>query len=399
MSDSQPTWVPFLFRYSTRQIKFAPGAALELGDVAAARDARSAVLVTDAFFAGSEALARIVQTLEKKRVATTVHAVPNHEPDTESVAACRGVLQAVQPELIVALGGGSTMDTAKVARILLSNPGDVAHMASFDRYFAPHDSLFVCIPTTAGTASEVSEMAVISKAGSDIKLRYRSQNMSAAIAILDPELLVSMPPQVTAHTGFDAFTHAFESYVSKLASPVTDPLARASLHRILKWLPIAHDEPDNLIARGECLIGSTLAGVVFNSTQLGLAHAISAPLGAMNHVIHGLGNALALPAVTAFNELELGDKHEALCTMLGTERVADGVARLRARLGLDQGLDDFVEGEKHAAIADAALKSGNITTNPRLPEHRDMMAILQAMRAPLKGESPHDRLRQAYAAG
>ncbi len=204
---------------------------------------------------------------------------------------------------------------------------------------------------------------------------------------------------MTAHTGFDAFTHAFESYTSKLASPLTDPLAWASLQRIVDWLPIAFAEPGNVAARADCLIGSTLAGVVFNSTQLGLAHAISAPLGAMHHVIHGLGNALALPAVTAFNELELGDKHAALCDLLGTKRVADGVAQFRARLALDQALDGIVGAEGHETIAAATLKSGNIPTNPRLPEHADVMAILRAMRQPLQGESPHDRLRESYADG
>lgn len=389
---------PFLFRHSTRQIIYAPGALASIGELVQSRRLRRGALVIDGFFRDTEVCDRVRGLVEGNGAAFAVHAPPNQEPDTDSVEACRRFLSEFEPDCVLAIGGGSTMDTAKVARIMLSHPGDVAESAGFDREFLPHPSLFVCMPTTAGTGSEVSEMAVVSLAGSDIKLRYRSQNMTAEVAVLDPELTVTAPPPVTAACGFDALTHAVEGFVSRLASPMTDPYTIDAVRRLARWLPVAFEEPENIDARGQCLLASTLAACAFNSTQLGLAHAIAAPLGALHHVAHGVANALALPAVTAFNESCLGEKGPVLAEALGSEAVASaspatGIASLRERLSLDRGLDEMVGTEaEREAIAVAALKSGNIPTNPREPTLSDIRAVVSAMREPLQGIPPAERL-------
>ena len=394
---------PFLFRHSTRRIVYAAGALISIGELVQARRLRRVVLVVDSFFRDMEVCERVRALVERNAAAFAVHVVPNQEPDTDSVEACRRFLADFDPDCVLAIGGGSTMDTAKVARIMLSNPGDVAESAGFDREFLPHPSLFVCMPTTAGTGSEVSEMAVVSLAGSDIKLRYRSQNMTAEVAILDPELTVSAPPSVTAACGFDALTHAVEGFVSRLASPMTDPYTIDAVRRLARWLPIAFEEPENIDARGQCLLASTLAACAFNSTQLGLAHAIAAPLGALHHVAHGAANAFALPAVTAFNEPCLGAKGVLLAEAFGSGSgeseaavsgdAASAIASLRERLVLDRGLDEVVKTEaERETIVIAALKSGNIPTNPREPTLDDVRAVVSAMREPLKGTPPAERL-------
>ena len=197
------------------------------------------------------------------------------------------------------------MDTAKVARILLSNPGEVADAAGFDREFLPHPSLFACVPTTAGTGSEVSEMAVVSLAGSDVKLRYRSQNMTAEVAVLDPRGQRSAVGDCVE--SFDALTHAVEGFVSRLASPMTDPYT----------IDGCGGSPDGYRSRSTSrrtspraanALASTLAACAFNSTQLGLAHAIAAPLGALHHVAHGVANALALRRSPRSTRLAWGRK-------------------------------------------------------------------------------------------
>ena len=394
---------PFLFRHSTRRIVYAVGALVSIGELVQARRLRRVVLVVDSFFRDTEVCERVRALVERNAAAFAVHAVPNQEPDTDSVEACRRFLADFDPDCVLAIGGGSTMDTAKVARIMLSNPGDVAESAGFDREFLPHPSLFVCIPTTAGTGSEVSEMAVVSLASSDIKLRYRSQNMTAEVAILDPELTVSAPPSVTAACGFDALTHAVEGFVSRLASPMTDPYTIDAVRRLARWLPVAYEEPENIAARGQCLLASTLAACAFNSTQLGLAHAIAAPLGALHHVAHGVANAFALPAVTAFNQPCLGKKGVLLAEAFGSGpgeseaavsgEAASAIGSLRERLALDRGLDEVVKTEaERETIAVAALKSGNIPTNPREPTLDDVRAVVSAMREPLKGTPPAERL-------
>ena len=394
---------PFVFRHSTRQVIYDAGALASIGELMRAHRRRRIALVIDSFFRDTGVCERVRGPVEHQGAAFAVHAVPEQEPDTDTVEDCRQFLAEFDPDCVVAIGGGSTMDTAKVARIMLSNPGNVADAAGFDREFLPHPSLFVCVPTTAGTGSEVSEMAVVSLAGSDVKLRYRSQNMTAEVAVLDPELTVSAPPPVTAACGFDALTHAVEGFVSRLASPMTDPYTIDAVRRLARWLPVAFEEPENIAARGQCLLASTLAACAFNSTQLGLAHAIAAPLGALHHVAHGVANALALPAVTAFNEPCLGEKGARLAQALGSGTAGSGtagsgsaascIASLRERLSLDRGLDEIVDTEdEREAIAVAALKSGNIATNPREPTLADVRAVVCAMREPLRGTPPAERM-------
>ena len=138
---------PFVFRHSTRQISYAPGCFARLPDIARDRAAKRIAFVVDSFVINGPLEARVRELIEANEFATTIHGVPNREPDTDSVAACHTMLKRAEPDMIVAIGGGSTMDTAKVARILLSNPCTLAEMASFDRHFQPHPTPFVRVPT------------------------------------------------------------------------------------------------------------------------------------------------------------------------------------------------------------------------------------------------------------
>lgn len=378
---------PFEFRHPTRRVIHGWGALGRLPGIAKSHGARRAAVVADACFRGTPMLDRLSAALgDGFDRPAVVHFVPPREPDTESVEECHRTLARADPDLVVAIGGGSTMDAAKVARIMLANPGAAADLAGFDRPLRAHPSLAVGVPTTAGTGSEVSEMAVVSQAGSDVKLRYRSAAMPFDVALLDPELTVSMPRGVTAQTGFDAFTHALESYVSRGANLMTEPLSFAALVHLARWLPVACDEPANREARSWCLIASMQAAIAFNSTQLGLCHAIAAPLGALHHVVHGLANAIALPAVVAFNEPALGAKGAAIAGALGAPTAREGVARLRERVGLDRGLDSFApSAAQRDAIAQAAVKSGNLAFNPRPASVDDVRRVLEAMRVPTAG--------------
>jgi alcohol dehydrogenase class IV len=224
---------------------------------------------------------------------------------------------------------------------------------------------------------------VIGKEGAPAKLIYRSQDMTPQIALLDPALTVSAPKVVTAYAGYDAVTHAVEAYVSNAASPMTDPYALRAMELLAKWLDLAYEEPQNRAARSACLIASMQAAIAFNSANLGLAHAISGPLGAQQHVAHGLGNALALPYVTAFNEPVLGEKGETIARLFGGRTAAAAMAALRRRLGLDISLDEYVRSDaERETLAQWAMKSGQVKMNPRPAAIEDMRAILEAMRKP-----------------
>jgi alcohol dehydrogenase class IV len=212
--------------------------------------------------------------------------------------------------------------------------------------------------------------------------------MTPQIALLDPALTVGAPRTVTAYAGYDAVTHAVEAYVSRMASPLTDPYALSAMELLGKWLAVAYEEPGNRDARAACLIASMQAAIAFNSANLGLAHAISGPLGAQQHVAHGLGNALALPYVTAYNEPLLGAKGETIARLFGARGAAEAMARLRHRLGLDQSLDRHVKSDaERERLAQWAMKSGQVKVNPRAATIEHMRAILEAMRSPT-GDAP-----------
>ncbi len=387
MSDKH---LPFTFVHSNRRIVSAWNACDRLGDLAQEFKAQRAALVMDAYFANSAVAARLSDLLRSATGAPPAqHFVPGHEPDTDSIEACRDALAAANPDFIVVVGGGSAMDTAKVARLMLANPGSAESVSGFGKVFKPHASVLVAVPTTAGTGSEVSESAIGGKAGSDIKLIFRSQEMTPHIALLDGSLGVSAPASVTAASGYDAVTHAVEAYVSKASSIMTDPLAESAMRLLGKWLPIAYKEPTHQDARSWCLVASCQAAIAFNSANLGLAHALAAPLGALHHIGHGLGNALALPAVAVYNEAAMGPKAAVVASAFGGATAAASLSRLRRVLDLDLGLDGFVKtDEAREQLAQAAMKSGQVRMNPRLATIDDMRAIIQAMRSPTGGLAP-----------
>lgn len=383
------TFNPFAFVHSNRRLLFGWGATARLAEIAREFGCRRPAVVLDAYFATQPVAGELEALLRDAcGAAPVLHAVPAQEPDIDTIEACRATLAAADPDLVVALGGGSAMDTAKIARMLLSNPGPVEGIAGLGKRLAPHASVLVALPTTAGTGSEVSESAIAGKPGHEVKLIFRSQEMTPQIAVLDPSLGVSAPPVVTAYSGYDAVTHAVEAYVSKMASPMTDPLALSAMELLAKWLPVAHREPRHRDARAGCLIASAQAAIAFNSANLGLAHAFAAPFGAQLHIAHGLGNALALPSVMAWNESAIPEKAAVIARVFGGETAGHGLARLRLALGLDRSLDDFVpDAAARERIAQSALKSGQVRMNPRLAGIEDLRMLLEAMRRPT-GDAP-----------
>jgi len=379
---------PFLFMHSTHRIRYAEGALDTLaGDAEAAGTAKACVMM-DGFFIGGALHERLAEIL--KPFDPVFHAVPQHEPNTETVAAAAEALRESGADLVVAVGGGSAMDTAKAARMVVSNPGPIDDIVGpMGRPMAPHPSLFVCVPTTAGTGSEVSESAIVAKAGTDYKMVLRNANMSPRLAILDPVLSVSAPAKVTASAGYDAVTHAVEAYTSRMAGVMSDPYAESAMRLLATGLERAVKVPDDLAARGLCLVGSMQAGIAFNSANLGLAHAIAGALGALHHTPHGFANALALPWTMAFNQPELREKGETIRAIFGGESSAHGLSRLRAAIGLDVSLDEEIQGDDALdRIAQGASTSGQVKMNPRLADAEQIRVILEHMRTRTEGAPP-----------
>ncbi len=387
MQEAPPS---FSFVHSNRRVISAWGGIDKLAELATESGCKRPAVVMDAFFENGALATRIVGMLQSAcGTQPAVHFVPAHEPDTHTVQACAAALAGARPDLIVAVGGGSAMDTAKIARLMLANPGPVEAIAGLGKRFNPHASLLIAVPTTAGTGSEVSESSIAGQPGSDLKLIFRSPEMTPQIALLDASLCVSAPVQVIAASGYDAVTHAVEAYVSRAASVMTDPFAESAMRLLGQWLPIAYADPTHVAAQSWCLIASCQAAIAFNSANLGLAHAISAPLGALHHVPHGVGNALALPAVAAYNEASMGEKAYVVARAFNAPTAAAGLAKLRFALDLDLSLDGFVPtDDARERLATAAMKSGQVRMNPRQATLDDMRAILQSMRVPTGGAAP-----------
>lgn len=381
---------PFSFVHATRELTCGPGGAARLTTLALARSARRTVLVLDPAFLGGGVEARLTALIrEGTGAAPKVVPGPRSEPDLAAVMACSAAMAEADPDLVVVAGGGSAMDCAKVARILLSNPKPVRELAGPAGVpMAPHRSLFVALPTTAGTGSEVSESAVIHDPDAAYKAIFRSPELTPAVAILDAELAAGAPPGVTAASGYDAVTHAVEAYTSRAANPVTDALAERAMTLLAGGLERSFRNGADLGARSDCLLGSALAAMAFNSAHLGLAHAISGAAGALHHVPHGLGNALALPFTMAFNAPALGTKGEVVARAFGGTTAAAALSRLRAALGLDRPLDEVVPPAALDALAEAASRSGQVRVNPRTPSVPEIRAILEAMRHPTGGAEP-----------
>lgn len=382
--------IGFSFVHSTRELTVGAGTVARIAALAKARGLTRAALVLDPAFATGALHDRLVALIgEACGAQPGIVPSPRKEPDLAAVEACRAALAPIDPDLVVVVGGGSAMDCAKVARILLSNPGDIMAIAGpAGMPMASHRSLFVAVPTTAGTGSEVSESAVISNPEASYKAIFRSPEMTPAVAILDPECAAGAPASVIAASGYDAVTHAVEAYTSRAANPVTDILAERAMALLAGALERSFRDPSDLAATQDCLLGSALAAMAFNSAHLGLAHAIAGAAGALHGVPHGLANALALPFTMAFNAPMLGEKGAVVARLFGGETAAGALARLRFALALDHSLDDHVPPSMLDALAEAASKSGQVRVNPRTPSVADIRAILEAMRRPTAGRAP-----------
>ncbi len=301
-------------------------------------------------------------------------------------------------DALVAVGGGSVMDTAKAANILIGTGSDdfqpLAEQAGLwedAQPLPPH----VAFPTTAGTGCEVTNAMVVLDTQAKAKLQVTHPYCNSDIAMLDPELTVKLPPKITAFTGMDALTHAIEGITSTAAQPISDALGLHAIRLIFKYLPIAVKEPEHITARGNMLIASTLAGMCFVNTMTGAAHAAAHALGAMYGVPHGLANAIMLPVVMEFNSEHCPERYMMIADAMGlevsgkyplqsAEEAVEAVARLKSEIGLTETLGDFgvpEEPEQLMPLVELAGSDGQVSYNPRYLEEEDILNLyLRAIR-------------------
>ncbi|MDM8536713.1 iron-containing alcohol dehydrogenase [Desulfobacterales bacterium HSG17] len=264
---------------------------------------RKALLVTDKILLTAGPVDKVKSGFKKTdiEIAAIFDDVPPNST-IKTVEACAALGKNTECDMIIAVGGGSVIDTAKVANLLMKKGGKVEdHMGAYLLESTEQLMPAIVIPTTAGTGSEVTKVAVIADPDNDVKLPFAEEQFLPQLAILDPEMTVSMPPKLTAFTGMDALVHAIEAYVDKEWSPASDALALHAIKLLTDNILQACDKPEDLQARGAMQVGSFLAGVAFSHSMVGMVHGISHALGGVYHIPHGLANTLILPEVMEYN--------------------------------------------------------------------------------------------------
>ncbi|WP_394920643.1 iron-containing alcohol dehydrogenase [uncultured Robinsoniella sp.] len=318
-----------------------------------------------------------------------VSVVEGVEPDPTFATVLRGAkeMQAAEPDLIVALGGGSVMDAAKTMWIYYENP----QLQKLEDVLPPNPfpklrikAHFCCIPSTAGTASEVSRSVVISDNETGMKHGLGNMEMMPDIAICDPVVTVSMPPRITAETGMDALTHAVEALASTRANYIGDVLATQAALDIIKYLPQAYENGKDLSVREKMLNASMAAGIAFTNVSLGIVHSMAHTLGGFFHIPHGLGDAMLLPYVIRFNSQdERAEKiYKDLAQKAGGENLADMIAKLNEQLHIPVCFREIIEDEEKFnslldEMAKTAMEDGCTKTNPVIPSLEQFVELFK----------------------
>lgn len=366
------------------------GCLARLGELAREVGATRALLVTDQGIVAAGHAAKVQKALAAAGLAVSLYDHARENPSTKDVDACLAVAKAGNVDLIVGLGGGSAMDTAKGCNFLLTNGGqmrDYWHTHAATKPLLP----LIAVPTTAGTGSECQSYALIADEATHQKMACGDSKAMARIAILDPTLTVTQPRRVTACTGLDAIAHAVETFVTIKRNPVSHLFAREAFALLNANFPVVLDRPDDLAARGAMQLGAAYAGLAIENSMLGAAHACANPLTAQFGVIHGQAVATMLPIVVRYNaadpvaaalyaELAV---HAGLCAPGNVDAAVSALARRLDDLLLLAGLpkDLATSGVTSAALdalADNAATQWTGTFNPRAvkaPEFRELYRL------------------------
>jgi len=370
------------------------GAVEETGAYAARRGSRALVVASPQIHEIHGE--RAVGILEDAGVETVVYDEVRPDPTVANVEAAHDLWTEADCDVIVTLGGGSSIDTGKAVGILATNGGSIREYgvdrAGYEGVPEPIPPL-IAVNTTAGTGSETTRTAVLTDEATATKFIVVSQNVVPDVAVEDPELTRSLPKSHTAFTGIDAFTHAIEAFTSVESYSVTDGYARDAMARIVEWLPVAWSNGDDIRARTEMLIGQLNAGKAFGNSSVALIHGMARPLGAQLHVPHGLANGLILPYVVEFNRMAAPGKYAEVARLLGTagddeparaaaRKASDGIEALCADVSLVDYLDDFGEVPDREAYLDVvpemtadAFDSGSPDNNPRKPTEDELREL------------------------
>ena len=357
-----PDWVLNFEHLPGGRVSFGNGKFSEVGQEAAALGARHALIVSDPGIAKIGAVEKAVHFIKGAGLKVTIFDQVHENPTTDDVDACVAVAKESKVDLIVGLGGGSSLDTAKGCNFILTNGGTMHDYWGVDLANEPMLPL-IAIPTTSGTGSECQSFALIADAKTHAKMACGDKKAAATVAILDPELTVTMPAAVTAHTGIDAIAHALETAVCNKRSEISYEYSKAAWQLLNDGLVGVMKQPDDIKARARMQLGAAFAGTAIENSMLGIGHSCANPVTAHYGVVHGQAVGTMMPEVVAFNrldgqvdsiyrELYEGDLPERLRTLLVSAEMNFSLADLG------------VESDKLPQLAEEAAKQWTAQFNP-----------------------------------
>jgi alcohol dehydrogenase class IV len=303
-------------------------------------------------------------------------------PSVKTVLKGKTMMLDFKPDWVIALGGGSTMDAAKIMWAFYEHPDlefeDIIEVGSIPKL--RNKAKFAAIPSTSGTASEITAFSVITDTENHIKYPIVSTEIIPDLAIIDPELPSTMPPEITANTGMDVLAHSIEAFVSTGASDYSDALALKAIKLVFENLEAAYNDGSNMEARTKMHNASTMAGMAFSNSSLGIIHSLAHKIGGEFNVTHGLANAILLPYVIEFNYEEAEAKFKVIEDILGIESLADEIRKLNQKLSIPNNFSETgIDSDEFKKVLDRmsehAQEDPCTATNPRKTDPEDMKDI------------------------
>ena len=376
-----------------RILQVGAGASQEAGAIVQALECQRPLIVTDKIMVQLGYVARIQESLSALGIHSDIFDDTVPEPTVSSIQAGVEMVRDGNYDSIIAIGGGSPIDSAKAISIL-GKYGGVMRDYKFPRIVSEPGLPIIAIPTTAGTGSEATRVTIITDETNDEKMLCVGIGFMPTAALVDYELTLSLPARTTADTGIDALTHAMEAYVSKKASLYSDTQAIAAMKLLAPNLRRAFHDGSDRDAREAMMLGSTLAGVAFSNASVALVHGMSRPIGAFYHVPHGLSNAMLLPAVTEYSIPAASERYADCARAMGVAAVSDSDAQANAKLmtelyAINEELqvptpEQFGISREHffgnlEIMAEQAIGSGSPGNNPRVPSAEEIIQIYKKL--------------------
>lgn len=349
-----------------------------------------ALIISDPIMDNLGFVAKCTALLKEQDIPAVSYLGVTTEPVDTYVSEALELMEQESCDVIISLGGGSCIDTAKAVAVVATNGGcikDYMHMKKVaSRRPIPH----IAIPTTAGTGSEATNATVITDTADAVKMMIKQPAFMPDVAVVDPVLTMTSPPAITAATGIDALSHAVEGYLSRLAHPYTNTLALSAMKLIIENMLTVYEDGANIEAREAMALGSLQAGLAFSNASVTLVHGMSRPIGALFHVPHGISNAMLLPAVLEYSKdaciarladvgalFYKGDQH------MAQEELADfaiqSIKEMCKKMGIgnlrEWGIEEQAFYSAIPKMAEDALASGSPGNNPKVPTKEELMAL------------------------